>query len=167
MIFIKQIILIFLVMITLVSCGIPFEAGVSLAAALPTYTSTPTHDFAPDDTKATATPFQPVPPTAIITPTNTPLPTATPLPTSSPTLTSSPTPTNTPLPTDKPTATEFVLEDYSTDLEAPSGQMNILLLGADKRPGQKRYRTDTLILLTVNSKSETFGLIFLVTVRTA
>ena len=149
---IKQIILIFLVVITLVGCGVPFEAGVSLAAALPTYTSTPTYDFAPEDTKATATPFQPVPPTAIITPTNTPLPTATPLPTSSPT------PTNTPLPTYTPTATVFKLEEYSSTLEAPSGQMNILLLGADKRPGQKHFRTDTLILLTVNSKNGTISL---------
>ncbi len=154
----RQIFFIFLVLTTLVGCGVPFEAGVSLAAALPTYTSTPTYEFARQDTKVTATPFQPVPPTAIITPTNTPFPTATPLPTSSPTATIPPTPTNTPFPTNQPTPTEFVLEDYSTDLEAPAGQMNILLLGADKRPGQKSYRTDTLILLTVNSKNGTINL---------
>jgi LCP family protein required for cell wall assembly len=129
----------------LVSCGTPFEAGVAAAALLPTGTSSPTPDHLEEEGEATATPFQPIPPTDVITPTNTSTPTETPLPTTTPT------PTITPTFTPTLTPTEFTLEGYET-IEAPEGQINILLLGADRRPGQKEFRTDTIILVTINSK---------------
>lgn len=36
-------------------------------------------------------------------------------------------------------------------IDQPFGQVNILLLGADRRPRQKNFRTDTIILVTMNS----------------
>jgi LCP family protein required for cell wall assembly len=137
--------LIILFLIMLAGCGTPFEAGVAAAALLPTGTSSPTPEDVEGNGEATATPFQPIPPTDIITPTNTPTPTETPLPTTTPT------PTITPTFTPTLTPTEFTLEGYET-IEAPEGQINILLLGADRRPGQKQFRTDTIILVTINSK---------------
>jgi len=134
-----------ILILCLVGCGVPFDSGVAAAAILPTSTSSPTAEPNLIDAEATATPFQPLPPTAVFTPTNTPLPTATPIP------------TNTPIPTITPTATptltptEFTLEGIES-AEPPPGQMNILLLGADRRPGQKQFRTDTIILVTLNSK---------------
>jgi LCP family protein required for cell wall assembly len=44
-------------------------------------------------------------------------------------------------------------------LSQPPDQINILLLGADARPGNSRFRTDTIILLTVNPKLGTVNLL--------
>ena len=41
----------------------------------------------------------------------------------------------------------------------PAGQINILLLGADARPGQKLFRTDTIILATINPQLGTVNLL--------
>lgn len=131
--------------VILSGCGPPFDAGIAAAAVLPTSTSSPTASLTYEEYAATPTPFQPIPPTAEFTPTNTPIPTATPTPTNSPT------PTITYTATPSLTPTEFTLEGFES-AEPPPGQMNILLLGADRRPGQKEYRTDTIILVTLNSK---------------
>ncbi len=145
MISIQRASLILLLLMILTGCGMPFEAGVAAAALLPTGTNSPTPEMLEVNGEATATPFQPIPPTDVITPTNTPTPTETPLPTTTPT------PTITPTFTPTLTPTEFTLEGYET-IEAPEGQINILLLGADRRPGQNQFRTDTIILITINSK---------------
>lgn len=41
----------------------------------------------------------------------------------------------------------------------PPSNLNILLLGTDQRPGQSNWRTDTIILLTVNQEEKTAGLL--------
>ncbi len=102
------------------------------ALYLPDSTSEPVLVQAPLDATPTPTPFQPVPPTAVYYPTD--------IPTSIPTAT--PTPVPTPFPVD-PAAPVGALE-------LPPDQMNILLLGSDQRPWDSHFRTDTIILLTLN-----------------
>jgi LCP family protein required for cell wall assembly len=48
--------------------------------------------------------------------------------------------------------------DSSGQLIQPPHQVNILLLGSDKRPGQAGFRTDTIILATINSELGTLNL---------
>lgn len=72
------------------------------------------------------TPFQPILPTATILPTSTPVPTATPEDTYS--------------------------SKVNLGLSRPSGQINILLLGSDWR-GNSGYRTDVILVLSVNPES--------------
>jgi len=134
---------------------------------------------APDAT-ITPTPFQPDPgtrPTATITPDTPPTPTPSPAPTA--TATVSPlAPTQTaPPPSDSAIATPNfwgnVWEDYplplvypaSTQiplpvgmLSQPAGQINILLLGSDQRPYSGGFRTDTIILVTLNPNLGTVNL---------
>jgi LCP family protein required for cell wall assembly len=105
-------------------------------------TATPNYVSVPADATPTPTPFRPIPPTAVYYPTETPLPTATP--------TASPTPTS-------------IVDEYFTadQLQQPKGQINILLLGADQRPwntGGRRFRTDTIILATLNYELGTLNL---------
>jgi LCP family protein required for cell wall assembly len=96
-----------------------------------------TYVLAPPDASATPTPFQPLAPTAFsLTPGQ--IGEVTPLP-------PSPTPTVTPLP---PAA---VLTAAPSIEQLPS-QINILLLGSDRRPWDAGFRTDTIILVTVNSE---------------
>ncbi|OQX64984.1 MAG: hypothetical protein B5M51_02050 [Anaerolinea sp. 4484_236] len=134
------------------------------------------------DATITATPFQPDPSTRPTT-TGTPLPptaTLSPTPTLSPTATTTPfTPTSTPRPTSEnlitatPNFQGDVWEDYppplyypiSTQIPLPvgmlsqeKGQVNILLLGSDIRPDSSAFRTDTIILLTVNKNMGTVNL---------
>lgn len=124
----------------LAACSIPTRDGhpVALAQAEPTATLwTVTENATP-----TPTPFQPLPPTAAFYPTSTPLPTAEP-----------PTPT--------PTVEPFFPPANSVSgglIEQPEGQMNILLLGSDKRPWDTIFRTDTIILATLNIDRGTVNL---------
>jgi LCP family protein required for cell wall assembly len=92
----------------------------------------------PPNATATPTPFQPIPPTAVFMPTNTPIPSFTPLP---------PTPTFAPAP-----------QAGNSGLDQPSGQINILLLGSDQRPWDSNFRTDTIILATLNPHLGTVNL---------
>ncbi|MBN1536384.1 MAG: LCP family protein [Anaerolineales bacterium] len=85
----------------------------------------------------TPTPFQPIPPTPVILPTGIP--------------TSTPAPTNTPLP-EPPIALSTL---PVVEIDNVPNQTNWLLLGSDRRKGDKGYRTDTIILLTLNPKSGT------------
>jgi LCP family protein required for cell wall assembly len=86
--------------------------------------------FNPVDATATATPFQPLAPTATYFPTATPI----------------------------PTPTEMLIGQYSSNpssapagmLPQPKGQVNILLLGSDQRQGTGGFRTDTIMLVTIN-----------------
>ncbi len=93
----------------------------------------------------TPTPFQPIPPTAVYIPTDLPTPT----PTATP---SGPTPT--------PTIDISQIELLAQGAEESNvpGQINILLLGADRRPGQKQFRTDTIILATLNTRKGTLNM---------
>lgn len=101
--------------------------------------------FVPANATTTATPFQPIPPTATY------LPTATPIP---------PTPTPPPQEPDPPKVGNFPgPSQYSGypipapvgRIPQPKGQINILLLGSDQRFGTGGFRTDTILLLTINS----------------
>ncbi|MBE9473280.1 MAG: LCP family protein [Chloroflexi bacterium] len=90
--------------------------------------------FNPADATATATPFQPLPPTATYFPTATPVP-----------------------PTAVPTQQigSFSSNPNSSFSPAglipqPKGQVNILLLGSDQRLGRGGFRTDTILLFTIN-----------------
>jgi LCP family protein required for cell wall assembly len=105
------------------------------AAALPASTQ-PANDYqVPADATATPTPFQPLPPTPVYIPTD--LPTATPLPTATATPTAKPTDKNQP----------------------PEDQINILLLGSDQRPWDRFFRTDTIILASINPSLGTVNLL--------
>jgi LCP family protein required for cell wall assembly len=96
----------------------------------------------PADATATATPFQPVAPTPTY------LPTATP---------TQPPP---PPPKEKKNGGNNFAgpSEYSYlpvpppvgRLPQPDGQINILILGSDQRPGWVSFRTDTILLLTIN-----------------
>ena len=102
--------------------------------------STPTLDlyFAPSDATPTPTPFQPLPPTPVYLPTSTPAPTATPLPTA--------------------TSTSVPQNNSPKGWRTPEGQINILLLGSDARPWDVKFRTDTIILATINTQAGTVNL---------
>ena len=96
----------------------------------------------PPDATSTPTPFQPLPPTAVYIPSDEVFPTYTPEP-------------------DMVIGSEFSYGEKEPQqiLSQPQGQLNILLLGADARPGQKRFRTDTIILLTINPQVGTVNLL--------
>jgi LCP family protein required for cell wall assembly len=94
----------------------------------------------PPGATATATPFQPVPPTAVYYPTEAPVFVPT----------TAPTPVPTPFPLD-PAAPVGALQ-------LPPDQVNILLLGSDKRPWDSAFRTDTIMLLTLNPSLGTVSL---------
>jgi LCP family protein required for cell wall assembly len=142
-----KLILILTVVSLLAACNAPplvgAPAAVSMNSENPVVAqATATLVQAPSDATPTATPFQPLPPTAVYLPTNTPLPTATPLP---------PTPTLAPAP-------QEVSSAGSGAFNQPAGQINILLLGSDQRPWDRVFRTDTIILATLNPKAGTVHL---------
>ncbi|OGO35388.1 MAG: hypothetical protein A2W35_01250 [Chloroflexi bacterium RBG_16_57_11] len=139
----QQIILIALLAVFLTGCGAPMLAGVPVSAASLQGTSRATYVLAPSDATATPTPFQPLPPT--------PLPgQATPAEPSQAGATPAPTSTPAPSPTPQITLPAGGLPEAQA-LESLPSQINILLLGADRRPWDRSYRTDTIILLTLNS----------------
>ena len=134
----------------------------SAIASLPTVADTLT-----PSPRATATA------TATATSTPTATPTVTPTPTDTPTATPSPTPTATPTPTSTPTITpspaplhgiypatvtpaqpeELELEAIPTPVplvKVPTGTINIVLLGSDRRPNETAWRTDVVIVVSVN-----------------
>lgn len=124
---------IFLILATLLS-GCFSPGAVSLPAAVDALassdpTATPTFYQPPADSTATPTPFQPIPPTAVFYPTATPEATATPLPTATP---------------------KSQSNNSKGPFVQPEGQVNILLLGSDQRPGGRIFRTDTIVLVTLN-----------------
>lgn len=122
--------------------------AVSDSSALPAETPTAT---------PTATPTLTETPTATPTPTSTPTPT----PTDTPTATPTPTDTTTPVPmrgiypaTATPAPPEAMeLEVVPTPVplvKVPTGTINIVLLGSDKRPHETSWRTDVVIVVSVN-----------------
>jgi LCP family protein required for cell wall assembly len=95
--------------------------------------------YAPADATATATPFQPLQPTVAFEPTH--FPTNTPPP---PTASPTPEPDN------------YVAGGY---YQRPADQVNILLLGSDQRFGDPSFRTDTIVLVSINPSLGTVNLI--------
>lgn len=100
-------------------------------------------------------------------PSPTPFQPSSPTPTSLPTLT--PTPTTTPLPTAPPPEADLPYNKlfppvYEQDylpmpmITEPEGQITILILGTDLLPGRRGYRTDGIILATVNTRQQTVSL---------
>jgi LCP family protein required for cell wall assembly len=139
----KLLILSILLTILLSSCiG---AAGIQIPAAIsqPGIGSEPVYVTVPPDATPTPTPFQPLPPTAVYIPSEEGFPTSTPLP---------------PVELNTDSLFKYGESEPQPILSQPPGQMNILLLGADARPGNKRFRTDTIILLTINPQVGTVNL---------
>ncbi len=125
---------------------------------------------APPGSTATPTAFLPLPPTPTYIPTD--------FPTSTSTSTDTPVPpTTTPKPTVKPTQgyTKPVSKTWGDypgpsiwpDITVPApaglfsqpkGQINVLLLGSDVRPQDPSFRTDTILLLTINPNNNTVNI---------
>ncbi|MBL7161303.1 MAG: LCP family protein [Anaerolineales bacterium] len=97
----------------------------------------------PPDATPTPTPFLPVPPTPTYIPTAfpTPEPTATP----------------------KPEVDTQPVSGGDTSpadlINYPQDQINILLLGSDQRVGEIGFRTDTIILLSINTRNKTASMV--------
>lgn len=131
---IRSAIFCFLIFLTcLTACTTPQAMGMQSSQAKFTATASPTYVLADQNATATPTPFQPLPPTPVVMPTEV----ITVIPTETPT----PTPQITLPPEGQP--------EISLD-QLPSKQINILLLGTDARPRSTNFRTDTIILLTLN-----------------
>jgi LCP family protein required for cell wall assembly len=104
----------------------------------------------PADATATATPFQPLAPT----------------PTYLPTATATPPPPAPPKEEKRgkskfPGPSEYSYLPIAAPvgrLPQPSGQINILILGSDQRPGWISFRTDTILLLTINPNDRSIHL---------
>jgi LCP family protein required for cell wall assembly len=112
----------------------PLAASPANAQGLPGGTPMPTFVLSGPDATATPTPFQPLPPT--------------PLPGQSVAQVTVAPPTATPTP--QFTLPPEGLPQVSEVAKLPS-QINILLLGADRRPWDRQFRTDTIMLVTLNS----------------
>jgi LCP family protein required for cell wall assembly len=122
-------------------------------SATPTETLTPTPSDTPTETLTPS-----ITPTGVPSPTPTFTPTLTPSPTSVPAHLAKidtggyPTP-STPPPTAIPTPVD--------PIKVPDGVVNILLMGSDKRPDTGGYRTDTLIVVSINKKEGTVNMLSL------
>lgn len=148
--------LLFLLVVLTAACSATGLVG-SLPSGSTSNLISPMLILAPVDATATATPFQPLEPTPTYLPTSFP----------TPTLEASPTPVYV-APAD--VAPEYIegssktWADYSgptvwpdINVPPPTGifsqpedQVNILLLGSDQRPDEGGFRTDTIILLTID-----------------
>lgn len=98
----------------------------------------PTFILAGPDATSTPTPFQPLDPT--------PKPGITAAP-------ATPTPTLPPVTPTPTVAAPPALPTVPADLVQLPDQLNVLLLGADRRPWDHQFRTDTIMLVTLNSKN--------------
>jgi len=117
-----------------------------------TLTSTPTDTPTASDTP-TNTPTGTLPPTYTPTMTLTPSPTpAPPKPPKPLNGTVFPTP-STPAPTGIPTPAEAI--------DVPNGVVNILLLGSDKREDDGGYRTDSIVVVSINRSEGTVNMLSL------
>lgn len=94
----------------------------------------------PPGSTPTATAFQPFSPTATYIPTA--------YPTSTPTIT----------PTPRPTQPTSRYPNGRPPIAEPDGQVNIVILGSDQHANSSGFRTDVIILLTVNTKKDTVSI---------
>jgi LCP family protein required for cell wall assembly len=116
----------------------PNTAGMPVAAVLQVEaTQTAPLVQAAADATATATPFQPLPPTPVYIPTDIPTPT----------------------PVAEVQEPPPELSGAVGMIEQPKGIVNILLLGSDARSRQKLFRTDTIILASLNTEKGTVSLL--------
>jgi LCP family protein required for cell wall assembly len=144
--------LIALLTLLLPACTLP---GISMVAApaAPVTSEPVSLVTAPADATATPTPFQPLAPTPTYLPTHA----ATLLPTEIP-ATATPFPdeiSDFPGPSEPPS---LPIPPPVGRLRQPEGQVNIVLLGSDQRPEDGGFRTDTILLLTLNPKEGTASL---------
>lgn len=131
-----SLILLILVVFALGACNNSL-GGIPLAAAPgPLATPGALIFHSPADATATPTPFQPLQPTAIYVPSGFPTPTALP-----------------------PTPEGLADSGPVAALERPADQVTILLLGADARPRSTIFRTDTIILASLNPSQGTVSLL--------
>ena len=121
-------------------CNLPVQGSVAAISANNPFTLV-TSD--PNGT-ATPTPFQPLAMTSTFL---APLATGTPVQN-----------TSTPVPGDTPIAQSITAQPGANMLNLPDGLVNILIFGSDYRPGEG-YRTDTIILASINTKDSTVSLI--------
>jgi LCP family protein required for cell wall assembly len=125
--------LVLLISASMAGCANGVIPGMAASLADPFATPRPTYVLAPPDSTATPTPFQPLPPTPVNQPTQQPLPVLT-----ATSITETPNPLATPI--------------AEQPLPKPPKQINVLLLGSDRRPWDTGFRTDTIILVTLNSE---------------
>ena len=154
----------FLFAFLLVSCSIPFQVNVPLLEPIASVSNSLLVQ-APKNATPTATPFMPLPPTPTYLPTAypTPIPTITPTPEIVDELPGSlgipylilKTWEDYPGPTIWP---DINLPGPVGLLPQPPGQVNIMLLGSDERQNEGGFRTDTMILVTINTINETVNL---------
>jgi len=154
--------------IVLIAAGVAIRArqvqavevaiGATQTALVPdTPTPTATLTATPSDT-----------PTSTATPTRTP--TGTLPPTDTPTLTFTPSPTPVP-----PRRVSIDTGGYATPstppstaiptpvepIPVPQGVINVVLLGSDKRPDDPGFRTDTIIIVSINTRENTVNMLSL------
>jgi LCP family protein required for cell wall assembly len=129
--------LICLLILTAVLLGCVMPAGLSFSSqeGQAQETPRPTYILEVPGATPTPTPFQPIAPTPVIWPANQP----------------SPTPKEPGLATPTPPPPTPSASDEQA-IPQPTGQINILLLGSDRRPWTSGFRTDTIILVTLNSE---------------
>jgi LCP family protein required for cell wall assembly len=141
----RKIILLLLILCLLSSCNLPLAETPASVEFHPYVVDSPTPSASPaavaqlviatenPNATTTATPFQPARPTATFTPT--------------------PTPTKTPKPTKTPAyargSSETNPSYNGSDLTPPKGQVKILVLGSDARPGGG-FRTDVMMVVIIN-----------------
>lgn len=124
----KKLPLVLLALLALISaCNFPSSpANAPVAVGM-----NPNFLFNPTNATATATPFQPLSPTSTFFPTATPVP---------------------PTPVPNQAIGSFSNSGSLTTglIPQPKGQINVLLLGSDQRAGSGGFRTDTILLVTIN-----------------
>lgn len=144
-----------LLLITLVplSCALPSLFSQALSVSVKP--SDPILVLAPANATATPTPFMPLPPTPTYIPTSFPTPTAAPTGTPDISVPIAKSWADYPGPSVWP---DFDIPAPVGLLPQPNGQVNILLLGSDQRLNEGGFRTDTILLLTINRAMSTANL---------
>jgi polyisoprenyl-teichoic acid--peptidoglycan teichoic acid transferase len=165
--FVRKSILFWLGSLLLVSCNLP---GYEYAQIPVIGAKTPVIVMAAANGSPTPTPFQPIPPTPTYLPTE--FPTPTPAPTDIPSTPPLPDIPSAQSSSDVIEGQEKTWADYPGPvvwpdiaipnpvgiLPQPAGQVNILILGSDQRPNDGGFRTDAMILATLNPDLGTVNL---------
>jgi LCP family protein required for cell wall assembly len=151
---VKRFILLIILALLPLGCVLPSMIGGSSSAPV-AISAGPFLVEAPGNSTPTPTPFQPL----ALTPTY--------LPTDYPTAVPTPKPTKAVRAAVPKTWADYPGPTLWPDIEIPAplgllaqprGQVNILLLGSDQRPNDGGFRTDTMVLLTLNPAAGTANL---------
>ena len=144
--------------VLLTACNLPGDEGAAISGS---GVRNPVIVMAAANATPTPTPFQPIPPTPTYLPTD--FPTPIPLPTDTPS--APPTPEvvegQTKMWADYPGPViwpDIVIPPPVGLLPQPAGQVNILILGSDQRLGEAGFRTDAMLLATLNPNLGTVNL---------